>query len=141
MKLENNWRVKTLETLEKDYWPSAESESRLVKRVESLRKIPLNAFTAEDLRLMISLQFSLNYMIPLALEFLSKDLWAEGDFYEGDLLDSVLKINSVFWEENGDYWQQLNALIAKQAETVPFHSIEKAREGLAKWRLETRDKL
>jgi len=65
MKLENNWRNKTIENLEKDKWPAVDLDSYLVKRTQELRKIPINAFTADDLRIMIGQQIGLNYLIQL----------------------------------------------------------------------------
>src|SRR5690349_15443526 len=98
MKLENNWRQKTLENLEKDFWGEPTYDSHLVKRCHELRKIQLERFTTEDLRLMIGQQFSLDYLMPLALETLSANLFAEGDFFEGDLLKNVLSVNTEFWD-------------------------------------------
>ena len=94
MKLENNWRLKTIENLEKVEWPHFDFDSRLIRRTKELRKVPLNEFTIEDLRLMIGQQIGLNYLIPLALETLTEDLYAEGDFFEGDLLKNVLAIRT-----------------------------------------------
>ncbi|MDR3693980.1 contact-dependent growth inhibition system immunity protein [Mucilaginibacter sp.] len=80
MKLEKNWRYKTIEHLEKVKWPCHEFNSFLVNRMQELRKIPLNKFTTEDLRIMIGQEIGLYYLIPLALEKLTDNLWAEGDF-------------------------------------------------------------
>lgn len=96
MKLENNWRQKTLENLEKDFWGKPDYDSHLVKRCHELRKLPLDNFITEELRIMIGQQISLDYLIPLALEVLTIDLFAEGDFFEGDLLKNVLAIKTGF---------------------------------------------
>src|SRR3954465_15505893 len=98
MKLENNWRQKTLENLEKDYWNNPAYDSHLVRRCHELRKLPLGKFTTEDVRIMIGQQISLDYLIPSALEVLTIDLFAEGDFFEGDLLKNVLAIKTDFWD-------------------------------------------
>ncbi|MFI5172248.1 MAG: contact-dependent growth inhibition system immunity protein [Chitinophagales bacterium] len=111
MKLENNWRQKTLENLEKDYWGEPDYESDLVKRCYELRKIPLDNFTTENLRIMIGQQIGLDYLIPLALDVLSVDLFAEGDLFEGDLLKNVLAVNTKFWDNNKRYWTILDKLI------------------------------
>ena len=66
MKLENNWRQKTLENLEKDFWGKPDYDSHLVTRCHELTKLPLDNFTTEDLRIMIGQQISLDYLIPLA---------------------------------------------------------------------------
>lgn len=60
---------------------------------------------------MIGHRFSLDYLIPLALEILNEDLFAEGDLYKGDLLKSVLSIGTEFWDNNKNYWTDLNELI------------------------------
>ena len=91
MKLENNWRQKTLENLEKDFWGKPDFDSHLVTRCYELRKLPLDNFTTEDLRIMIGQEIGLDYLIPLAIEVLTIDLFAEGDFFEGDLLKNVLE--------------------------------------------------
>jgi hypothetical protein len=109
--MENNWKQKTLENLEKEVWRQFDSDSRLVRRTKVLRKIQLSSFTIEDLRLMIGQRISLDYLIPLALEALNEDLFAEGDLYKGDLLNSVLSIGTEFWDNNKDYWNELNELI------------------------------
>ncbi len=46
---------------------------------------------------MIGQNISLNYLIPLALELLQKRPLAKGDFYKGDLLIGVVKVDSNFW--------------------------------------------
>ena len=109
--MENNWKQKTLENLEKEVWRQFDSDSRLVRRTKELRKIQLSSLTIEDLRLMIGQRFSLDYLIPLALETLNEDLFAEGDLYKGDLLNSVLSIGTEFWDNNKNYWTELNELI------------------------------
>ncbi len=118
MKLENNWRNKTIENLEKNKWSAIDFDSHLVKRTQELRKIPINTFTAEDLRIMIGQQIGLAYLIPLALEILAEDLWTEANFYEGDLLNSVLKIDTKFWEDNKNYWLILHDLIKNSQDEI-----------------------
>ena len=132
MKLENNWKSKTLEHLEKEIWKDSEFESYIIKSVHDLRKLPLEKFTAEDLRIMIGQNVGLNYLIPLALEVLTENLWAEGDYYEGDLLNSALNINADFWISNKNYWLKLNDLVKdsrpdlekKKIDTTTFTKVQ-----------------
>ncbi|MBK6282224.1 MAG: hypothetical protein IPF54_05750 [Draconibacterium sp.] len=112
------WKQKTLTNLEKDEWKQPDNVSRLVARTIELRKIPLDKFTTEDLRLMIGQQFSLDYLVPLAFETLSVDLFAEGDFFEGDLLKKVLSIRTEFWDNNKVYWLSLNDLIKNRRNEI-----------------------
>jgi CDI immunity proteins len=110
-KLEPNWRQQTLENLEKDRWDTPNFESHLAKRCHELRKVTLNKFTTEDLRIMIGQQIGLNYLIPLAIESLTNNLFSEGDFYPGDLLKSVLSVDTNFWNTNKEYWTKIDNLI------------------------------
>ena len=116
MKFENNWRQKTLENLERDNWGNPPTDqSHLVIRTMELRRVPLEQFTTEDLRIMIGQEFGLFYLLPLAFEKLRKDLFAEGDFYPGDLLNMALKIKHSFWTQYQDYWKQLDEMIKDRA--------------------------
>lgn len=112
MKPENNWRYKTLQNLEKDDWGEPAYNSHLVMRCHKLRRIPLNEFTVEDLRIMIGQQIGLPYLIPLALEKLGEDILAEDDHYPGDLLVNVTKVVPEFWTANPDLHNALKKLIA-----------------------------
>ena len=86
MKLENNWRQKSLESLEKNTWPalSAGNGSYLMNTCHSLRKKQLQDFTTEDLRInderwrkvlnrFESLEAELQELYWEILEFLDKE--------------------------------------------------------------------
>lgn len=120
IKLENNWRQKSLESLEKKTWPALSSDegSYLIKTCNSLRKKQLQDFTTEDLRIMIGQKIGLHFLMPLAIETLTDNLFAEGDYYEGDLLKSVLDLDTKFWDDNKDYWQQINELIKNRRQEI-----------------------
>jgi hypothetical protein len=124
MKLEANWKFKNLENLEKENWGATQLSSHLVIRTHELRKIPLVEFSVEDLRICIGQNFSLKYLIPLALEKLNENLFAEGDFYEGDLLQSVLTVNSNYWIDNPQLWNELNILISSKLEELDSQKIK-----------------
>ncbi|MEZ2337078.1 contact-dependent growth inhibition system immunity protein [Mucilaginibacter sp. RCC_168] len=115
MKPENNWKYISLFNLEKTRVDNpGEAPTRLVTRCTELVKIPLNEYSIEDLRLMIGQELGLSYLVPLAIEKLTDDLFAEGDLYEGDLLANVLKINRTFWKQNPDLWTQVDNLIVNR---------------------------
>jgi len=120
IKLENNWRQKSLESLEKNTWPALSSDegSYLIKTCNSLRKKQLQDFTTEDLRVMIGQEIGLYFLMPLAIETLTDNLFAEGDMYEGDLLKNVLDVDTKFWNDNKHYWQQLNDLIKDRQQEI-----------------------
>lgn len=109
----------TIENLEKkDFGNPNEAPTNMVKRCLELCKVPLDKFTVEDLRLMIGQDFSLQYLIPLAIEHLQKDIFAEGDYYPGDLLNNVLSVETKFWTANRDLWAVVNELIKSKREDI-----------------------
>lgn len=120
IKLENNWRQKSLECLEKKTWPALNSDegSYLIKTCNSLRKKQLKDFTTEDLRIMIGQEIGLYFLMPLAIETLINNLFAEGDYYEGDLLKSVLDVDTKFWDDNKDYWLKIYELIKNRRKEI-----------------------
>ena len=62
---------------------------------------------------MIGQQMSLPYLLPLALELLHVGPFTAGDFYEGDLLENVLRIEAPFWREH-QYLYRVAAEIAER---------------------------
>jgi hypothetical protein len=124
MRLENNWRQKTLENLEKEKWGTFDSDSRLIKRIKELRKVSLDNFTIEDLRLMIGQHESLDYLIPLAIEKLQADILAEGDMYKGDLLLAVVNARQDYWNKLPEQKEKLIELIAKNKELIDSEGLE-----------------
>ena len=87
-------------------------DSHLVTRTSKLRKVPLNEFTVEDLRIMIGQNIGLPYLIPLAIDRLKENVLAEGDLYPGDLLVAVTSIESDFWNGHPNYRKELDAIIS-----------------------------
>jgi hypothetical protein len=109
--MENDWKFKSLQDLEKRQPIAILYSSHLVKRCTELLNQPLNKYTVEDMRIMIGQQIGLDYLIPLALEQLNIDILSEGDYYPGDLLTAVLKVDKVFWSKNGGLLIELTGLI------------------------------
>ena len=118
MKFENDWRFKTLETLENDEWGPDTYNSHLTSTIHQLRKKVLNDYTVEDIRITIGQQMGLPYLVLLAIDVLKENISAEGDLYEGDLLAAVLKINAKFWKDNSEYWNTVNSLIKTKKQKV-----------------------
>jgi len=107
-KFENNWKHKSLECLEKENWGDIpKDESYLVTTCHRLRKKQLKDFEIEDLRIMIGQNIGLKYLIPLAFEALSENILAEGHFYTGDLLFSVLTSDVNYWKTENENWNQI----------------------------------
>ncbi len=92
--------------------------SPLVKRVQELRRKKLVDYSVEDLRLMIGQGQGLNYLVPMALDYLNKNPFAEGDYYEGDLLVNVLKCQCSFWKSHPEYLDVMNRIIESAIDSI-----------------------
>jgi hypothetical protein len=104
---------KTLQQLDKQDLGKSINESRLVSTVHQLRNKPLKDFSVEDLRLLIGQNFSLDILIPLAIDKLKDNILAEGDFYPGDLLKSVLDSDTSYWKKHTDHWLAIKNLFSE----------------------------
>lgn len=100
MNFNNNLKQKTLEILENEIWGEPEFDSHLVRTCHKLRKKQLKDFSIEDLRILIGQNIGLNFLIPLAIEELEKDILSEGNFYKGDLLHSIFNSEDEYWRKN-----------------------------------------
>jgi hypothetical protein len=92
----------TLNELEGPGWADPDYPSPMVQRIRALGQIPLREFAAEDYRLIITQQRALATLVPLALELLEAEPFAEGDLYAGDLLAAVANVRVEFWEAQPD---------------------------------------
>jgi hypothetical protein len=104
---------KSLQELEQSDWGEATYDSHLITTIHRLRRVPLRKFTVEDLRIMIGQSIGLPHLVPVALEHLRKDPLAEGDFYPGDLLKSMLTADSTFWREHTEWREEVREIAAR----------------------------
>jgi len=116
--LENDWKDKNLESLENDFWAAPTFNSYLVTTCHKLRKKQLKDFETEDLRIMISQNIGLKFLIPLAIKTLKENILADGDFYEGDLLKSVLTSDVDYWKTDIGNWEIICELFRKNEEIL-----------------------
>ena len=111
-------RNKTLEEFEGQEWEESDFNTHLIDTCLKLRKKPIAKFTVEDLRIMIGQKLGLDYLIPLALEVIDDDILANGDFYPGDLLEAVLKVNKGFWRNNSRYRDDLEDIMERNIKNL-----------------------
>lgn len=109
---------KTIEELEKDVWKEIDYPSNLVRTIYLLRKKPLKAFTVEDLRICIGQNTGLQFLVPLAIEQLEKNILSEGNYYPGDLLKNLLGSEREFWKENKNYWTKVKEIYLRNKELL-----------------------
>jgi len=101
----------SLEELDNTIWPEPEYHSHLVKTCRTLRKIPLRELTVENIRMLVGQKIGLEYVVPIAVDFLEYNPWCSGNFYDGDLLEVVLKIDAAFWREHSDMLYRLSEVM------------------------------
>ena len=117
---------KSIKQLENDYSKEpTEFPTGLVENCYKYRKIPVKDLTIEQLRLLISQQIGTKYLIGVALEKLGRNILAEGDFYEGDLLVAVSGLPIDFWTENQTEFQSFKNLVERNSELIKTELGEK----------------
>jgi hypothetical protein len=52
---------------------------------------------------MMGQSIGLEFLIPLAIEVLQENPFAEGDFYPVDLLSVVMQVGAGFWQTHQDF--------------------------------------
>lgn len=110
---------KSIEQLENDYWKEPpEFPTNLVKRCFEYRKIKVSELTIEQIRLLISQKIGIEFLIGIALEKLEQNIIVEGDLYEGDLLDSVSKVPTEFWNKNSTEFLNFKNIFESNKEKV-----------------------
>ena len=130
-------RRKTLQELEREDWGEPTYNSYLVSTVHRLRRRPLEEFTIEDLRIMIGQNIGLDYLLPLAIEKLRDDPLAEGDYYPGDLLKTVLGVDLSFWKTHSDLRGAVETILDKAVNLINNSTGEEyqaTKEGLEEGR-------
>lgn len=106
---------KTLEQLERDYWKEPTSfPTKLVENVFSLRKVPIKDLDCNDIRILLSQNVGLQYLVPEALNYLEKNILEESLYYPGDLLLSVLRIDAGYWQQNKEIEKDFSSLLKNE---------------------------
>lgn len=117
---------KSLEQLENDYWKEpSEFPTALVERCFMCRKIKLCELPIEQIRLLISQKIGLEHLIELALEKRERNILAEGNCYEGDLLDAISKIPTEFWSEKSTEFRNFKKIVQSNTELIKMEISEK----------------
>jgi hypothetical protein len=114
----------SLSQLDKSLAPNGDASSYLIKRHNELLTKKIMDFSIEDFRLMIGQNTGLQYLIPVAINHLRQNILAEGDYYEGDLLKSVLTSDKNFWLKHGSLCRELIEVIENQLEYLLDYPID-----------------
>lgn len=95
--------TKSIEELENDFWQDHDYPTDLIKKIHLYRKIPLKELSLEQIRVLITQNVGLKFLIPEALEILNTNILTDTGLYEGDLLISVISCDSSYWINNPNY--------------------------------------
>jgi hypothetical protein len=94
---------RSLDVLDPPAWGAAPSDATyVIQQCHELRTKPIDDFTIEDLRLLIGQKVALAHLVPQAITVLENNPLAAGDFYPGDLLQAVLRIDGEYWQQHQD---------------------------------------
>jgi len=111
--------TKSIEQLEKDIWNNpSEFPTDMVEKSYRFRKISIAELTIEQIRLLISQQIGVEYLIGIALEKLERNIFTECDFYEGDLLVAVSSLSTEFWNENQTEFLTFKNIVEQNSELI-----------------------
>jgi len=118
--------TKSIEQLEKDIWKEpSEFPTDMVEKCYRYRKINIAELTNEQIRLLISQQIGIEYLIGISLEKLERNVLTECDFYEGDLLVAVSKLPIKFWNKNQTEFRNFKSIVERNSELIKTELGEK----------------
>jgi hypothetical protein len=83
--------------------------------------------TAENLRLLLGQQVGVDVLLPRALEMLKHEPLTEGDFYPGDLLETVLRLPQSYWQQHASLAHEVKAVLDSVEELPTELASEAAR--------------
>jgi hypothetical protein len=101
---------KSIEELEGDAWGEPTYDSYVVTQSHLLRRKPLKDLSIENLRLLVGQEIGFPWVLELAIEQLERNRWAEGDFYEGDLLANVSRVKAATWSSHPELRARFGAI-------------------------------
>lgn len=120
---------------------SSADTSALITRCEALLDTPLQDYSIEDVRLLVGQQIGLPWLVPLALTYLTHNLFSEGHYYAGDLLASLLRLDNDYWRVHPTEEKTFKSALAAQLPLADLHKLPRAVVKAAQQRLEYLEKL
>ncbi|MFE2280369.1 contact-dependent growth inhibition system immunity protein [Streptomyces sp. NPDC059454] len=119
---------RTLDELDPPRWedPAADA-TRLIRTVHELRRVPLRELRPADLRMLVSQQVALPYVLPLAVRLLLEEPLLDACFYEGDLLLAAVSAPASVWA----LFPDLAAPLCEVIGALPPEAVEDLPRGAA----------
>jgi CDI immunity proteins len=98
----------------------------LVERVNEALELPLKDLKWPAIRLLISQNIGLEYLMPWAIGALEKRPLYCCEYYDGDLLTACLRVERDYWVDNLEAWQALSTILSRLDSAMD--TIRKERE-------------
>ncbi|MBK9175377.1 MAG: hypothetical protein IPM46_03390 [Flavobacteriales bacterium] len=93
-------RQKSIEQVEGLRWPDAPADaSSLVIRCHEARRKPIDSLSPGDILILIGQGASLAIVVPEAIRLLEDNPLLDADYYDGDLLLTLLGIMPDYWRQ------------------------------------------
>ncbi|MFF3361492.1 contact-dependent growth inhibition system immunity protein [Streptomyces misionensis] len=129
-------KEKSIEELEGHRWPEPTGNSTsLVRGVHELRRRAIKDLSAEDLRRLVGQDIGLQWLLPVALDFLraTAPQEAETGWYDDDLLSAVLTRNAETWRNAPELARHLNETVNMLTDLSPYirEEVEAFRSALS----------
>ncbi|AGS68044.1 hypothetical protein B446_06100 [Streptomyces collinus Tu 365] len=125
---------RTLDELDPPRWPPPPADAtRLVRTVHELRRVPLGALGAADLRMLVAQRVALPFVLPLAVRLLLEEPLLDAYFYEGDLLLAAVSAPPAAWTLLPEPAARLRAVITRLPEAALADLPRGAAEELARF--------
>lgn len=100
--------------------PSGEPEiaSYVASTCLAARKKPLSQLSAEEIRLLIGQKTGLEYLLAKAVDMVCADPLTEVTFYEGDLLNVLLRLDTADRQDNLSELTAFRKMLAREREVI-----------------------
>lgn len=101
---------RSLQDLEGADWGDPQSaETQMIARVLALRRKPLATLTNAELRLAVGQRVGLTILLDIAVEKVRENPLLECDFYPGDLLAALVRLDDKDWGSRTDLRSEVAA--------------------------------
>lgn len=123
-------RSKSLQELDGSDWGDPETaETPMIGRVLALRRKPLEDLTHGEVRLAVGQKVGFPFVLELAVERLRANPLIEGDYYPGDVLAALVRLDVDDWTGRDDLRADLEVLF-RQAMQQSTEDADAFRESL-----------
>ena len=102
---------KSIEELENDYWGEPTFDSYIITTCHKARQKPIKSLSNEEIRCLIGQKIGLRFLLPIAVNILKNEPLIDITYFEGDLLLTLLRLDTSDWEDNQNELQLFNIVI------------------------------